>query len=114
LAIVLVLGIALAMVAPLMRRYGGASFALGTGVSMVLAFVVVGLAHPDARIGQAAMEANRRFYLMMLACELPVLILTLISWRRLQWAFWVGWAINVAFAVYLAVIVVWLEFFWHW
>jgi hypothetical protein len=44
----------------------------------------IDLAYPDVRIGKAAIEANRRFYRMMLACELPVLILALVSWEIFQ------------------------------
>ena len=52
--------------------------------------------------------------LFMLACELPVLMFALISVKYLKWAFWVGWAINLLFALFVGVIVVWLEFFWQW
>jgi hypothetical protein len=114
LAIVLVLGIALMIVAPLFRPYRMASPALAGGAATVLVLAIFGLLHSDPRIGQAAIEANRRSYLAMLACELPVLILALISWKYFRWAFWIAWAINICFALYLAVIVVWLEFFWHW
>ncbi len=88
--------------------------ALAGGAFTVLAVAIVGLAHSDPRIGQAAIEANRRQYLFVLACELPVFTLALISFRYFKWAFWLGWTINLIFALYLAVIVVWLEFFWHW
>jgi hypothetical protein len=114
LAIVLVLGIALMIAAPLLRRYRLAAPALVGGAATVLAVAIVGLAYSDPRIGQAAIEANRRQYLYVLACELPVLIFALISSKHFKWAFWLGWSINLLFALYLAVIVVWLEFFWHW
>jgi hypothetical protein len=114
LAIVLVLGISLMIVAPLFRRYQLGSPALAGGASTVLALAIVGLAHTDPRIGQAAIAANRRQYLFVLACELPVLMLALISLRHFKWAFWLGWAINIVLALYLAAIFVWLEFFWHW
>jgi hypothetical protein len=114
LAIVFVLGITLMIAAPLLRRFQLRSPALAAGASTVLAVAIVGLAHPDPRIGQAAIEANRRQYLFVLACELPVLVAALISLRDFKWAFWLGWAINLVFALYVAVIVVWLEFFWHW
>jgi hypothetical protein len=29
-------------------------------------------------------------------------------------AFWLGWVLNLGLALYLAAIVIWLEFFWHW
>ncbi|MGA7917611.1 MAG: hypothetical protein WCA00_20425 [Candidatus Acidiferrales bacterium] len=112
--ILLVLGVCLMLAAPLLRRYQLRSPAMVAGASAVVAVAVVGLAHQDPRIGQAAIEANRRQYLFLLACELPVLVLALISLRYFKWAFWLGWTINTIFALYLAVIVVWLEFFWHW
>lgn len=112
--ILLVLGVCLMLAAPLLRRYQLRSPAMVPGASAVVAVAVVGLAHQDPRIGQAAIEANRRQYLFLLACELPVLVLALISLRYFKWAFWLGWTINTIFALYLAVIVVWLEFFWHW
>jgi hypothetical protein len=45
----------------------------------------------------------------MLECEIPVLALASIRWHKKL--FWVGWAIHVAFTVFVAVIVIWLEFF---
>jgi hypothetical protein len=114
LAIVLVLGISLMIAALLLRRFRRRSPALAASASTALAVAITGWAHPDPRIGQAAMEANRRQYLFVLACELPVLILALISLRYFKWAFRLGWTIDLVFALYLAVIVVWLEFFWHW
>jgi hypothetical protein len=114
LAIILILGVSLMVVAPLLRRYQKASAALVCGASVVLVVVIIGLANWDPRIGQAAIEANRRQYLLVLACQLPVLVLALISLRSFKWAFWLGWAINLVFALYLTVIFVWLEFFWHW
>lgn len=103
------------VVAPLLRRYRMASPALAIGASIVLALAVIGLAFPGtARVGQAASNANRRFYLTTLACQLPVLLLALKSRKGFKWAFWLAWAINIAFAAFLATVVIWLEFFWHW
>ncbi|MGC2702933.1 MAG: hypothetical protein WA361_00365 [Candidatus Acidiferrales bacterium] len=113
-AIVLVIGVCLMLAAPLLRRFQLRSPALVAGASTVVAVAIIGLAHQDPRIGEATIEANRRQYLYVLACELPVLILALISLRNSKWAFWLGWTINLIFAIYLAVIVIWLEFFWHW
>ena len=112
--IIFFFGIGLMLVAPLLRRYHKASLVLACGAAAVLTVAVVGLIHVDQRIGQAAIESNRREYLFILACELPVLVLALISLKSYKWAFWLGWAINLAFAIFVAVIVVWLEFFWHW
>jgi hypothetical protein len=108
------LGISVMIAAPLLRRYNKASAALAVGSLAVLAVAVTGLVHVDSRIGQAAIESNRREYLFCVACELPVFLLALISWKRFQWAFWLGWGINVAFSVFVLTIIVWLEFFWHW
>ena len=113
--LILVLGISLMVVAPLLRRYRMASPALAVGASVALALAVIGLVFSgEARLGEAASSVNRRFYLTTLACELPVLILALKSRKGFKWAFWLGWAINVAFAAFLTAVVVWLEFFWHW
>jgi hypothetical protein len=114
LLVLLVLGIILMIAAPLLRRFGLRSPALAGGASAVLLVAIVGLIHVDPRIGQAALEANRKQYLFILACEFPVLVLALISFRYSKWAFWLGWSINLAFALYLTAIVIWLEFFWHW
>ena len=112
--IVFFVGIGLMLAAPFLRRYHKASLALACGAAAVIAVAVVGLIHVDPRIGGAAIEANRREYLFMLAFELPVLILALISFKHFKWAFWLGWTINLVFAMFVAVILVWLEFFWHW
>jgi predicted cobalt transporter CbtA len=77
--------------APLLRRYHLRSPVLVAGACTVVVVAMVGLAHQDPRIGQAAIEANRRQYLYVLACELPVLILALISLRNSKWTFF-GWA----------------------
>jgi hypothetical protein len=115
LAIIFVCGVGLMIVAPLLRRYRMAAPALACGASIVVVIAVTGLAHADARIGQAAIDSNRKFYPAVLVCELPALVFALISLRySFKWAFWTGWAINLAFALYVAAIVVWLEFFWHW
>jgi hypothetical protein len=112
--IILILAFSLMLVTPLLRRYTLASLALGVGASAIVALSLIGLAHPDPRNGQAAIESDRRFHLLFLACELPVLALALISLRNFRWAFWFGWVINLGLALYLAMIVIWLEFFWHW
>jgi hypothetical protein len=60
---------------------------------MVVIVAVTGLLHQDMRNGLA---------------------LALLSLRGQRKLFWVGWAIHAAFTVFVAVIVIWLEFFWHW
>lgn len=108
------LGIALMLVAPLLRRYRKASFALAGGASIILALTAFGLLHPDVAQGQAAIDSNRRIYLIVLAFELPVITLALISLRYFKYAFWVGWAVNLVFTLWLTAVLVWLKFFWHW
>jgi hypothetical protein len=108
------LGIALMIIAPAFRRSHAAAPVLAGGALTVLAVALVGLIFADPRIGQAAIESNRKEYLFCLACELPVFILALVSWKRFKWAFWLGYGINAAFSILVLVIVIWLEFFWHW
>jgi hypothetical protein len=112
--IILILGFGIMLVAPLLRRRKRDSLALAVGAAVIVALALIEMAHPDPRNGQAAIESDRHFYLLFLACELPVLALALISLRYFKWPFWLGWAINLALTLYLTVIVVWLEFFWHW
>jgi hypothetical protein len=107
------LGIALMLVAPLLRRYHQASSVLISAASIVLALTGFELIRPGARIGQAAIESNRRFYLIVLTVELPVPILASISLRHFGHAFWLGWIVNLAFTLWLLVVLVWREFFWH-
>jgi hypothetical protein len=99
---------------PLLRRYNKAFAALAAGAFGVLAVAAVGLVHVDPRIGLASIESNRRVYLFCLACELPVFLLALISWKRFKWAFWLGWGINLAFSLIVLAVVMELTFFWHW
>jgi hypothetical protein len=113
-ALMFALGVSLMLMAPLLRRYRKASAALAGGAFIILALAFFGLIHPDARSGQAAIESNRRFYLIVLAVELPVFILALISWRYFKYAFWLGWSVNLVFSLWLSAVLVWLEFFWHW
>ena len=75
---VFVLGVVLGILAAPLRRYGRASGkALAGGASVLLVLAVAGFVHTDAREGLATLEANRRQYLFVLACELPVLALAL-------------------------------------
>ena len=108
------LGMSLMIVAPLLRRYDKAAPVLAAGAFVVLAFSIIGLIHVDPRIGLEAIESNRKEYLFCLACELPVFILALISWKRFKWAFWLGWGINLAFTLIVLAVVIELTFFWHW
>jgi hypothetical protein len=113
-AFIFAFGITLMWVAPLLRRYHKASSALVAGASIVLGLTVFELIHPDAKIGQAALESDRRFYLIVLAVEPPVLVFASISTLYFKYAFWLGWSVNFVFTLWLAAVLVWLEFFWHW
>ena len=114
-AFVFALGVVSGIVAALLRRYGRASsMALAGGSGALLVLAAAGLVHTDAREGLAAIEANRRQYLFVLACELPVLVLALVSLERRKKLFWLGWGIHVAFTSCVVAVVIWLEFFWHW
>jgi hypothetical protein len=111
---IFLIGIGVMLAAPLLRRPSKDSVALAVGASIVIAFSLVGLANPDLRAGQAAVNTNRGEYLFFLACELPVFLLALISWKRFKWAFWLGWGINVALSLIVLWVAIELEFFWHW
>jgi hypothetical protein len=113
-ALIFSLGIALVLVAPLLRRFGKASQTLAAGAFIMLAVVVVGLAFPNTAAGLEAVESDRRFYLAILGFELPVLTLGLISLRFFRYTFWIGWAINLILTLLLIALMVWLKFFWHW
>jgi hypothetical protein len=102
------------LAAALLRRPTKDSVALAAGALIVIVFSLVGLANPDVRAGQSAVDSNRREYLFFLACELPVFLLALISWKRFKWAFWLGWGINAALSLIVLWVVIELEFFWHW
>jgi hypothetical protein len=114
-AFVFGLGVVLGIVSALLRRYGRVSgMALAGGASVLLALAAAGLVHTDAREGLATLEANRRQYLFVFACELPVLVLALVSLERRKKLFWLGWGIHAAFTSCVVAVVIWLEFFWHW
>jgi len=108
------LGVALTLIAPLLRRYHMASAALAGGAFINLARTFIALIHPDARTGQAAIECNRRFYLIVLAVELPVFTFALISSRYLMYAFWLVRVAHLICTLWLSAVLVSLEFFWHW
>ena len=114
LIVIFFLGMAIMIAAPVLRRFGMASLALAAGAFAVLMVAVIGLVHVDPRIGLAAIESNRREYLFCVACECPVFLLALMSWRRFKWAFWLGWGINLVFSLIVIAVIIDLEFFWHW
>jgi hypothetical protein len=114
-AFVFALGVVMGIVAALLRRYERASgMALAGGAGVLLVLAAAGLVHTDVREGPAAIEANRRQYLIVLACELPVLVLAFVSLGRRKKLFWLGWGIHAAFTSCVVAVVIWLEFFWHW
>jgi hypothetical protein len=87
---------------------------LSAGAAVLLMVAIAGLLHQDMREGLATVQANRREYRLVLACEIPVLALALASIRWEKKLFCVGWAIHAAFTVLVVVVMIWLEFFWHW
>jgi hypothetical protein len=102
-------------ISPVLRGRGrAAAGTLVAGAAIVLVFVTTSLIVQDPRAGLAAIEANRRFAMMIAGFEVPALSLALISLRRIDKLYWVGWGIHAALTVWLGVIFVWLEFFWHW
>jgi hypothetical protein len=109
-----VLGILLMIASALLRRHDIAAFVLATGAVVVVAVALVGILYLDPRIGEAAVRANRGQYEFIVACQLPVLILALASRRGSRGAFWLGWGTNLAFSLFVVVVVVWLKFYWHW
>ncbi len=114
-AFIFFLGVVIAVAAPLLRRRdGAAAAALAGGAGIVIALSLFIVIHPDLRSGEAAVEANWRLAMMILGCEMPVLILALISLAHRRKAFWVGWAIHFLFTFCVIAVVVELTFFWHW
>jgi hypothetical protein len=114
-AAVFVIGIVAGLVAPLLQRFGrAAGVAMAMGAGIIVAASVAEYVFADPRTGMAAISANRQFDRINLACEIPVVILALLSLRGSRKIFWGGWAIHAGFAAWIVTIVVWLEFFWHW
>jgi hypothetical protein len=52
---------------------------LAGGAARLMIVAVTGLLQQDMRDGLATVKANRRQYRMLLECEIPVLVLTLVS-----------------------------------
>jgi hypothetical protein len=70
-ALIFTFGIALMLAAPLLRRHRKASHSLVAGAFIALAVAAFGLLFPNIAAGQEAIESDRRFYLAILAFELP-------------------------------------------
>src|SRR5947208_16605976 len=69
------LGIFAGIVSPLLRVRTKLGIVLAGGAAALTIFAAAGLMTADPREGLAAIEANRKEYLFVLACEVPVLIL---------------------------------------
>ncbi|HET9401794.1 MAG TPA: hypothetical protein VFO34_12675 [Candidatus Acidoferrales bacterium] len=114
-AIAILIGIVLGLLAPACRQNAKArSAVLMAGATMVLAAAVYGLLHEDPRVGAATIAANRREYHFLMEYAFPVLALAAASLSRFKKLFWAGWSIHLAFAGFVLVVVIWLTFFWHW
>jgi hypothetical protein len=113
-AVLFILGLVVALLSPILARFHRAHIALAAGASLTLVLAILGLVHADPRIGQAALADNRREYGLVICVEVPVLALALASVKGRRWPFWLGWSIHAAFAVFVGIVVVWLEFFWRW
>jgi hypothetical protein len=84
------------------------------GGAAILGLVAAGyLIHQDPRVGLATIQANQQFGRILLAAEIPVVVLTLFSLQRAK-LYWLGWGIHVAFASWTTAVFIWLRFFWHW
>ncbi len=113
--IISVFGMAIGAISPALRRYRRMAAAmLAFGAAILVTVAVTDLIAHDPRAGLAAIRANRRFDRIITGCELPVLVLVLISLKWLDKLYWVGWGIHIGLTVWLAAVIVWLEFFWHW
>jgi len=108
------LGIFAGIVSPLLRVRTKLGIVLAGGAAALTIFAAAGLMTADPREGLAAIEANRKEYLFVLACEVPVPILALVSLKRAKWVFWTGWGIHAAFTACVIAVVILLNFFWHW
>jgi len=65
-------------------------------------------------LGLGASISNRREALVIIACEFTVLVFALLSLHRFKIFFWLGWAAHGSLTIFCTVVVIWLEFFWHW
>ena len=106
---------AIGLITPVVRghRRTAAKMLLALGAVILVGFALTHLINQDPRAGLAAMEENRRFGLLIAGCELPVLAMALLSLKWLDKLYWFGWGIHAALSVWLTVVFVWLEFFWH-
>jgi HAMP domain-containing protein len=113
---VCILGMAIGVFSPAVRwkHRAAAARLLAVGAGILFVAAVGNLIAQDPRAGLATINANRRFDLMIAGPELPALALALLSLKRLDKLYWVGWGIHAGLSIWLTVIFVWLAFFWHW
>jgi len=103
------------VLAPSLRRFARArSMALSLGAALMIVLAILGLTNPDPRQGLAAIEANRKEYHFLLACEIPVLAFAIASFGESRKVFWLGWGIHTALTAFVIFVVIWLKFFWRW
>jgi len=111
-----IFGLAIGLITPVVRRYRrtAAKMLLVLGAVILVGFALTNLINQDPRVGLGAIAANRRFGLLIAGGELPVLAMVLLSLKWLDKLYWFGWGIHAALTVWLVVVIIWLEFFWHW
>ena len=108
---------ALTIIAALLRpkQVKVASYVVVAGALLALTSSIFDWVYPAYKWGMASVNSDRRIDQFTIACELPVLVLALISvgyFRRLT--FWLAWTISLIYVLWWAVVIIWLEFFWHW
>jgi len=111
------LAMALGILSPLFRRKNVRAhvMALASAAGIILLIAVFAfISASPASLGAAANESNRLQAIAITICELPVLLLSLLSLRGSKALFWLGWAINALFSLYCGYFIVVLTFFWHW
>jgi hypothetical protein len=109
--VIFFLGIFAGIAAPIFRRNGKAGVVLAGGAAMLVIVAVTGLLHQQMQGGPATLEADRRQYRMLRDTGAGARVAVTALAKE---DFWVGWAMHAAFTAFVAVIVICLEFFWHW
>ncbi len=106
------LGSAVGIVAPVFRERRGILLVACACLILALMAYSYQASTPEA-LGQGSSTANRQEAVFAGACEMAVVGCAALSLRRTAF-FWVGWTLHTLLAAASAVIVIWLEFFWHW
>lgn len=110
-----IFAVALGAISPFFRRRGrSAAVMLAVGAGILAVIAITNFINQDPRSGTAAIRANRGFDLPIIACESPAFVLALASLKRFGKLGWLGWGLHVALSVWLVVVIIWIEFFWHW